>query len=450
MGGLIEFPAVVDRRRRVHRQRAAPRSAPSRWCKGTVLWTARRRRTGRWPRRPRSPAAELVYHSMDGNVFVLDRANGRLLWSYHVGSPIESSPIVQRRRRLLRRVERAALRARPARRTGCAGAGASARRSPRARPSPASTLYIGDYAGRLWALSPRTGATRWTRAVNGRIYGTPAVAGGRVFVPSSNGGSLTAFTTGGRELWRFSARRLRLLVAGGLGRPRLLRLVQRRLLRALGGERPRALGGRDRRRRSPARPSSSTASRTPGASPTGSSASTRAPAACCMRFKHGQYVPVSGNGMQLLFHGYSTLYAVQAVHPSGRSPPTAADARRGYPRPMRRRLLIVLAVLVVLAAGLGAAYVIHRMHEDRNIRGSSDGGVRPDEAADGEAAVAQRAMADVRPDHDAHALGRARAGAAVPASSGRTTRAASSSSRRRSATGACTSRPTRASSPRST
>jgi len=28
-------------------------------------------------------------------------------------------------------------------------------------------------------------------------------------------------------------------------------------------------------------------------------------------FKHGQYAAVSGNGMQLLFHGYSTLYAVQ-------------------------------------------------------------------------------------------------------------------------------------------
>ncbi len=39
---------------------------------------------------------------------------------------------------------------------------------------------------------------------------------------------------------------------------------------------------------------------------------------------------------------------------------------------MRRRLLIALAVLVVLAAGLGAAYVIHRLHEDRNIRGSLD------------------------------------------------------------------------------
>src|SRR5207244_13104504 len=32
-----------------------------------------------------------------------------------------------------------------------------------------------------------------------------------------------------------------------------------------------------------------------------------------VRFKHGHYVPVSGNGMRLLFHGYSRLYAVQPV-----------------------------------------------------------------------------------------------------------------------------------------
>ena len=30
-------------------------------------------------------------------------------------------------------------------------------------------------------------------------------------------------------------------------------------------------------------------------------------------FRHGHYVPVSGNGMRLLFHGYSELYAVQPV-----------------------------------------------------------------------------------------------------------------------------------------
>jgi hypothetical protein len=30
-------------------------------------------------------------------------------------------------------------------------------------------------------------------------------------------------------------------------------------------------------------------------------------------FPHGSYVPVSGNGMRLLFHGYSRLYALQPL-----------------------------------------------------------------------------------------------------------------------------------------
>ena len=30
-----------------------------------------------------------------------------------------------------------------------------------------------------------------------------------------------------------------------------------------------------------------------------------------LRFPHGEYVPVSGNGGRLLLHGYSRLYAVQ-------------------------------------------------------------------------------------------------------------------------------------------
>jgi hypothetical protein len=28
-------------------------------------------------------------------------------------------------------------------------------------------------------------------------------------------------------------------------------------------------------------------------------------------FPHGDYVPVSGNGRRLLFHGYSRLYAME-------------------------------------------------------------------------------------------------------------------------------------------
>jgi outer membrane protein assembly factor BamB len=32
-----------------------------------------------------------------------------------------------------------------------------------------------------------------------------------------------------------------------------------------------------------------------------------------LNFHHGRYVPVSGDGMRLLLHGYSSLYAVEPV-----------------------------------------------------------------------------------------------------------------------------------------
>jgi len=33
-----------------------------------------------------------------------------------------------------------------------------------------------------------------------------------------------------------------------------------------------------------------------------------------LRFPHGEYVPVSGNGGRLLLHGYSRLWAVEPAH----------------------------------------------------------------------------------------------------------------------------------------
>ena len=161
--------------------------------------------------------------------------------------------------------------------------------------------------------SPRApGALRWSRSVNGRVYGTPAVAGGRVFVPSSTGGSLTAFSTSGRFLWRRTTGSYVYSSPAVAAGPRLLRLLQRRLLRALGRERRDALGASARAARSRARRSSSTASPTPARSRTGSSASTCAAAASCSTSRTASTCPSRAAAQRLLLHGYSRLYAVEA------------------------------------------------------------------------------------------------------------------------------------------
>ena len=203
LGHLIEFPAVVwNGFAYIGNQRATVHAISMR--SGKVAW---RHDTPGSPRMASSPAVDakdVVYHTMDGRVVVLDRTNGRALWTWSAGSAIESSPVV------LHGIDY----------FGTAGGEVYAldlrtHRVRWSRPLGAKItssaavaggrVFIGDYAGRLWALSPATGATRWVGSVNGKIYGTPAVSHGRVFVPSSTGDSLTAFSTSGRYLWRVTA-----------------------------------------------------------------------------------------------------------------------------------------------------------------------------------------------------------------------------------------------------
>ena len=166
-GRLDARPRLADRvpgrrrrRRRVHRQLQghdlrADRCATARCSGGTT------RPTGRWRRRPRSSATTSSCTGWTGIVRVLDRSNGRLRWHFRVGSPIESSPIVSRRARLLRRLERPRLRARPEARGSCAGRYRSGYKITSSAAIAGRTLYIGDYGGRLLALATRTGKRRW-------------------------------------------------------------------------------------------------------------------------------------------------------------------------------------------------------------------------------------------------------------------------------------------------
>jgi outer membrane protein assembly factor BamB len=307
MGTLIEFPAVVDDGAAyIGNAQATIRAVSMR--SGRVLW---RHDTphGKMASSPAIDGDRLVYHTMDGHVYVLDRDSGRLRWSYYVGSPIESSPIVRGTLDWFGawngHVYALDLRTRRLRWERSLGAKiTSSAAISRGR------LFIGDYAGRLWALSPRTGSTRWVGSVNGRIYGTPAVAGGRVFVPSSTGGSLTAFSQTGRRLWRVNTGSY-VYSSPASANGRVFFGSYNGLLYAVSARRGRILwtvgtGG----------PISGAAVVVDGIAYAGSFAhrivgvDVRS-GRVAIRFGHGHYVPVSGNGQRLLFHGYSRLYAVE-------------------------------------------------------------------------------------------------------------------------------------------
>jgi outer membrane protein assembly factor BamB len=307
IGSLIEFPAVVvDGVAYIGNARATVRAISMR--DGHVLW---RHDTphGKMASSPAVFGGELVYHSMDGHVFVLDRATGRLEWEYWIGSPIESSPIVQRGVDYFG-AWNGDLYALDLRTHRLRWTRSLAGKITSSAAIQGGRLFIGDYSGRLWAVSPRSGATRWVGSVNGRIYGTPAVLHGRVFVPSSTGGSLTAFSTSGRYLWRVTTGSYvysspaawdgRVFFGSYNGVFYGVSAASGRIRWEIG------LGG----------PISGAAVVVDGVAYAGSFAHRivgvdARSGQVLLRFGHGHYVPVSGNGQRLLFHGYSRLYAVE-------------------------------------------------------------------------------------------------------------------------------------------
>lgn len=307
MGSLIEFPAVVsDGVAYIGNGRGTIRAVSMRF--GKIVWRHQIPH-GKLASSPGLTAREVLVHGMDGHVWALDRRNGRLLWHRTIGSPIESSPVVWRNLDYFGtwsgRLYALNVKTHRIRWSRLLGAKITS-----SVAVAGGVIFVGDYAGRVWALSARTGRVRWVRHVNGRVYGTPAVAHRRVFVPSSTGGSLTAFSVRGRYLWSYhtgsyvysspaawggrvffgsyngvlycaSARNGRTLWTAGAGGAISGAAVVVDGVAYAGSFGHRIIGVDARTGR------------------------------VVLRFRHGEYVPVSGNGGRLLLHGYSRLYAVE-------------------------------------------------------------------------------------------------------------------------------------------
>jgi outer membrane protein assembly factor BamB len=306
LGGLIEFPAVVqDGVAYIGNARGTVRALDMR--DGTIIWK-HDTPNGKMASSPAVWGDQLIVHGMDGHIWVLRRSDGRLLWHYTVGSPVESSPVVADGvdvfgawNGTITALDLRTHRVRWRHHDGCKITSSAA--------LAGSTLYIGDYCGRLLALSPVSGRLRWSAGVNGRIYGTPAVSAGRVFVPSSDGGSLTAFTTSGHYLWRRNVGSY-VYSSPAVDRGRVFFGSYNGVFYAV-----RASNGATLWAHGTGGPISGAATVVDGVAYAGSFAHRilgvdARTGRILVNFPHGEYVPVSGSGKRLLLHGYSRIYAV--------------------------------------------------------------------------------------------------------------------------------------------
>ncbi len=202
LGTLLEFPAVVDDGvaylSNLHGQLFALSMRS-----GRTLWQLDMH-TFEEDSSPAVVGADLVAHVKAGRVLVIDRASGRVRWSYATSGEVESSPVVEHGIDYLGdwAGDVYALDLRTHKplwvyHDGC--------KITASATIAGGVLYLGDYCGRVLALERSNGRLLWSRSAGGVVYGTSATAAGRLFVPSRASESLVAFKTDGEYLWRVQA-----------------------------------------------------------------------------------------------------------------------------------------------------------------------------------------------------------------------------------------------------
>jgi outer membrane protein assembly factor BamB len=101
--------------------------------------------------------------NLDGQLVALHARGGRVQWKRTIG-PSETSPLVSN-----------------------------------------GLVYVGDWRGKVYAFSVRTGRLRWTFATQGKVKGGVAISGNRLYVGSYDGHVYALNARTGRQIWRASA-----------------------------------------------------------------------------------------------------------------------------------------------------------------------------------------------------------------------------------------------------
>lgn len=308
LGGLLEFPAIVWNGvayvNNIHGYLTAlsMKNGRALWRKriGTLLASS----PGLDPER-----GLLVTTTMSpGDVKVVSMKTGRVHWRYSTGRA-EPSPLIRNGIAYL------------AAANGTVYALDLDRRRPRwifhggAKIAGSPTvvgnrLYIGDYAGRVFALSLRTGRLIWRGSAGSRVYGTIAASGGRLFVPSVFSGLSALSARTGRLLWRIPVGAY-LYSSPATFRNRVYFGTYAARLYCADARTGRILWSR-------AAPGRVSGAVEIVAGVVYAATLEEHITAWQWRtgrrlwgFGHGQYVPVSGNGVRLLLHGTARIWAVE-------------------------------------------------------------------------------------------------------------------------------------------
>jgi outer membrane protein assembly factor BamB len=157
---------------------------------------------------------KLFLPTWDGRFLALDARTGQVLWRLDSGRCGWGTPVVWRRLVINTYIGHACASSIPGKDgviVAYAQRSGAVRWRFRLGPCESSPLvvdglvYAGDWHGRVYALSARTGKPRWVFKAEGAVKGSPSYADGTVYIGSYDSHVYALNARTGRQVWRASA-----------------------------------------------------------------------------------------------------------------------------------------------------------------------------------------------------------------------------------------------------
>ena len=164
---------------------------------------------------PLAIGARVYFGSESGKVFALRARDGKTMWTYDSGGPVKSALAFSQGKLFFGdyggSVTALSLKGDVVWKTGTQGR--SFGRVGRVYSTPAvkfGRVYVGSLDGRVYSFVARTGELAWSHSTGGYVYASPAVArapGTRpsVYIGSYDGNFYALDARNGREIWKHDA-----------------------------------------------------------------------------------------------------------------------------------------------------------------------------------------------------------------------------------------------------
>ncbi|HUH97876.1 MAG TPA: PQQ-binding-like beta-propeller repeat protein [Anaerolineales bacterium] len=156
----------------------------------------------RWIAAPLAVNDTLYAPNNDGSLYALKLATGDLLWSLSIGHPLWGTPVTDGKLIFLTSLDHFLYAVDPQshRIVWKTDLGGSAAGSP-TLSTDKTTLYVGSFGSRVFAINAADGSIRWTAKTNAWVWSDPSVNSSNVYVADINGQVYSLDASSGQDSW---------------------------------------------------------------------------------------------------------------------------------------------------------------------------------------------------------------------------------------------------------